>query len=91
MVRFTLKLNFVDAACCNVEVINGGFGLIFSGFFDISLIFNGLFLMRDSIFLASSSSSKGSEFFLNKENKMLSLSLFKRFIEIAQNSLGLNS
>ena len=71
MVLFTLKLNLVLAACCNVEVIKGALGLTFTGFFDTSLIRRSSDLTISSIRLASSCFKSGSDFFLFKENLIL--------------------
>ena len=52
MVLLTLKLSLVLAACCKVDVINGGLGLIDIGFFETSEIFNDDELINSTISLA---------------------------------------
>ena len=78
------------AACWSVEVIKGGLGFVLIGFFTISLINKFELRIRVSIFFASSSFKRGSDFFLFKLNGILSES-FDRLIETSQNSSGINS
>ena len=90
MVLFTVKFNLVLAACWRVEVINGGLGLALTGFFTISSIDKSLAFIKLSIFLASSSFNKGSDFFLFSE-KGIGRPFLSKFIETSQNSSGINS
>ena len=90
MVLLTLKLSLVLAACCKVDVINGGLGLIDIGFFETSEIFNDDELINSTISLASNSGNKGSDFFLFKAKLILLLSLSIASKEISQNSSGTN-
>ena len=80
----------VLAACCNVDVMKGALGFALTGFLEISFIDNSELFIKFSIFFASSSLSKGSDFFLLSENGIISSSLFKS-IETSQYSSGINS
>ena len=91
MVLFTLKLNLVEAACCNVEVMKGAFGFTLVGVFTISVMDNFDACINCSICFASSAVNKGSDFFLESEKLIFSSLLLRRFIEISQYSFGINS
>ncbi len=43
MVCDTVKPSFLAASCCSVEVVNGGAGVRFSGFFCMSAMVNVAF------------------------------------------------
>ena len=90
MVLLTVKLNFVLAACCKVDVMNGALGFTLTGFCIISSIVRSDFWISSWIFLASSSLSKGWDFFLFKEKGIINSS-FIRVMETSQNSSGINS
>ena len=90
MVLFTLKPSFVLAACCNVDVIKGGFGFDLTGFWVTSLTSKFEELTSSSIFFASSACNKGSDFFLLRLNSMPIFLSFSALNEISQNSSGLN-
>ena len=64
------------AACCNVDVIKGGFGFDFTGFWVTSFTSNSEELISSSIFFASSAWSNKSDFFLFRLNSIGVLSSF---------------
>ena len=73
-----------------MEVIKGGLGFALTGFFIISSMLKSESLTKFSIFLASLSFNRGSDFFLLSENG-IDKSFLSRIIDTSQNSSGINS
>ena len=90
IVLLTLNPSFVLAACCNVDVMKGGFGFDLTGFWVTSLTIKLEVLISSSIFFASSACSRGSDFLLFRLNAMAVFWSFSALNEISQNSSGLN-